>query len=251
VIRRHLVIERGGIRFGLFGVLGKEAIFYTTGGAVTFSDAIETSKEMVKALRETEKVDVVIALSHGGLEKGKDGRYIDGEDVRLSKAVPGIDVVISGHSHRAEGRSSSTTARRGTDRKESRNLGELTITLDGGKLTVESYRLHPIDDTIVGDRAIVAKIEQLKKAVTGAAFASRGYRVDQPLAIAPRDLPNTFTDIAAGTLLANLVTDPSRATKNHQFHRQRNDALRSYSGKVGCADGLRRVRRGAPRRRCR
>ncbi len=31
VIRRYLVIERGGIRFGIFGVLGKEAIFYTTG----------------------------------------------------------------------------------------------------------------------------------------------------------------------------------------------------------------------------
>lgn len=45
-------------------------------------------------------------------------------------------------------------------------------------------------------------------------FASRGYSIDQPLAIAPRDLPNTFTDIAAGTLLANLVTDAFRkATK--------------------------------------
>ena len=100
VIRRYLVIERGGIRFGIFGVLGKEAQFYTSGaGAATFSDPIETAKEMVKVLRETEKVDVVIALSHGGVEKGKDGRFTDGEDVRLPKAVPGIDVVIGGHSH--------------------------------------------------------------------------------------------------------------------------------------------------------
>ena len=30
VIRRYLVIERGGIRFGVFGVIGKEAIFYTS-----------------------------------------------------------------------------------------------------------------------------------------------------------------------------------------------------------------------------
>jgi 5'-nucleotidase len=41
-------------------------------------------------------------------------------------------------------------------------------------------------------------------------FASRGYSVDQPLAIAPRDLPNTYTDYAAGTILANLVTDAYR-----------------------------------------
>ena len=33
VIRRYVVIERGGLRFGLFGVLGKEAMFYTSGGA--------------------------------------------------------------------------------------------------------------------------------------------------------------------------------------------------------------------------
>jgi 5'-nucleotidase / UDP-sugar diphosphatase len=71
-IRNHLVIERGGIRFGLFGVLGKEAQFYTTGaGAVTFSDAIETAKEAAKILRQSEKVNVVICLSHGGVEKGQ------------------------------------------------------------------------------------------------------------------------------------------------------------------------------------
>ncbi len=58
VIRRHLVIERGGIRFGLFGVLGKEAQIYTNGGAAAFSDPVEAAREMVKLLRETEKVDV-------------------------------------------------------------------------------------------------------------------------------------------------------------------------------------------------
>ena len=33
VIRRYTVIERGGMRFGIFGVLGKEAQFYTGGAA--------------------------------------------------------------------------------------------------------------------------------------------------------------------------------------------------------------------------
>jgi 5'-nucleotidase / UDP-sugar diphosphatase len=216
VIRRYLVIERGGIRFGLFGVLGKEAIFYTSGGAVTFSDAIETAKEVVKVLRETEKVDVVICLSHGGLEKGKDGRFTDGDDVRLAKDVPGIDVVIGGHSHTALQEAIIVNGRTPVVQtgKESKNLGELVVTLDGGKLKVESYRLYPIDDTIAGDRAIADEIEKLKKTVTKIVFASRGYRIDQPLAVAPRDLPNTFTDIAAGTPLANLVTDAFRdATK--------------------------------------
>jgi 5'-nucleotidase/UDP-sugar diphosphatase len=216
VIRRHLVIERGGIRFGLFGVIGKEAIIYTNGGAVTFADDIEAAREMVKVLRETEKVDVVIALSHGGLEKGKDGRYTEGDDVRLAEAVPGIDVVISGHSHTALQEAIIVNGRTPVVQtgKEGKNLGELVITLDGGKFTVESYRLYPIDDTIAGDRAINDKIESFKKGVSAAVFASRGYSIDQPLAVIPRDLPNTYSDIAAGTILANLCTDAFRkATK--------------------------------------
>jgi 5'-nucleotidase len=212
VIRRHLVIERGGLRFGLFGLLGKEAQIYTSGGAVTFTDTLEAAQEMVTLLRETEKVDVVICLSHGGLEKGKDGRYADGEDVRVAQAVPGIDVVIGGHSHTEVHEAILVNARTPVVQtgKEGANLGELVVTVDGGRLAVESYRLHPIDDSIAGDRAVQEEIEEFKKSVTGAVFASRGYRIDQPLAVTPQDLPNTFTDIAAGTPLANLVTDALR-----------------------------------------
>jgi 5'-nucleotidase / UDP-sugar diphosphatase len=216
-IRRSTVIERGGIRFGIFGLMGKESIFYTSGaGAITFPDAIEIAKEMVKVLRETEKADVVICLSHGGMEQGKDGTFTDGEDVRLAKAVPGIDVVIGGHTHTELKEAVIVNDRTPVVQtgKYGQNLGELVIALDGGKLTVESYKLHPIDDTIVGDKAIADEIEKFKKTVTEVVFASRGYSVDQPLAIAPQDLPNTFTDIAAGTPLANLITDSFRkATK--------------------------------------
>jgi 5'-nucleotidase len=211
-IRRYRVIERGGLRFGIFGLLGKEAQIYTSSGAVTFTDTIDVAIEMVTRLRDREKVDLVICLSHGGVEKDKDGRFSTGEDVRLAEAVPGIDIVIGGHSHTelleailVNGRTPVVQTGR-----EGRNLGELVLTMDGGKWTVASYCLHPIDDKIIGDRTVSDAIDELKKRVTGSVFASRGYSIDQPLAIAPRDLPNTFTDIAAGTLLANLCTDAYR-----------------------------------------
>jgi len=216
VIRRYHVIERGGIRFGIFGVLGKEAMIYTSGGAVTFSDALAAASEMVMVLRETERVDVIIALSHGGVEKDKDGNYRDGDDVRLAVAVPEIDVIIGGHSHTELNQPIIVNGRTPVVQtgKEGRNLGELVLTIDGDKLTIESYQLFPIDDTIAGDQSIAAEIEKLKESVTAAVFASRGYSIDQPLAITPCDLPNTFTDIVAGTPLANFCTDAFRiATK--------------------------------------
>jgi 5'-nucleotidase/UDP-sugar diphosphatase len=217
VVQRHVVIERGGIRFGIIGLLGKEAQFYTGGaGAVKFADPIESAREMVQLLRETEKVDVIIALSHGGMEKGNDGRFTNGEDVRLPMAVPGIDVVIGAHSHTELHEAIIVNGRTPVVQtgKYGENLGELVIALDGGKLTVESYRLLPIDDTIAGDRSIADEIDKFKKTVTEVAFASRGYSIDQPLAVVPEDIPNTFTDILAGTILANLCTDAFRnATK--------------------------------------
>ena len=213
VIRRYRVIERGGLRVGLFGLLGKEAISVAVGaGATKFGDPVETARELVKVLREKEKVDVVIALSHGGMVKDKDGRYTAGEDVHLARDVPGIDVVVSGHSHTflaeavvVDGRTPVVQAG-----KNGECLGELVVAIDGGQATVVSFALLPVDDTIAGDRAIAGEIEKFKKGVTATVFASRGYGIDQPLAVAPRDLPNTFTDLAAGTLLANLCTDAFR-----------------------------------------
>ena len=238
VVRRTFVIERGGIRFGIFGLLGKEAQFYTGGaGAVKFADPIETAREMVKLLRETEKVDVIIALSHGGMLKGKDGRFTDGEDVQLPMAVPGIDVVIGAHSHTELREAIIVNARTPVVQtgKYGENLGELVITLDGDKLTVNSYRLLPVDDAIAGDQAIADEIAKFKKTVTEVAFASRGYSIDQPLAVAPRDIPNTFTDIAAGTILANLCTDAFRSATKADLGFTANGMMRSglIRGKSG------------------
>ena len=217
LVRRYVVIERGGIRFGIFGLLGKEAQLYTDGaGAVVFGDPVETAQKMVTLLRKTQKADVIIALSHGGMEKGKDGRFTDGEDVRIAKAVPGIDVVIGAHSHTELHEPVIVNGRTPVVQtgKYGENLGELVITLDGSKLTVEFYKLYPIDDTIIGDQAIADEIDKFKKTVTEVVFKSRGYHIDQPLAVAPRDIPNTYTDIAASTVLANFCTDAFRqATK--------------------------------------
>ena len=217
VIRRYVVIERGGIRFGIFGLLGKEAIFFTSSaGATSFSDPFEAAKEMVAVLRDTEKVDVVICVSHGGVAQGKDGRYTEGDDIRVVQMVPGIDVVISGHSHIAVPQPIMVNDRTPVVQagKYGEYLGELVLARIGGKLTVESYQLHSIDDTVLGDRAMEEEIDKLKKTVNEVVFASRGYSIDQPLAVAPRDLPCTYTDIVASTPLANLVSDAFRnATK--------------------------------------
>jgi 5'-nucleotidase len=237
VIRRYVLIERGGLRFGIFGLMGKESMLYTNASAITYPDAIDTAKEMVTLLRETEKADVVICLSHGGLERNKDGTFTDGEDVRLAKAVPGIDVVIGAHTHTELHQAIIVNGRTPVVQtgKYGENLGELVISLDGGKLTVEAYKLIPINDTIRGDAAIAAEIEQFKPKVTAALFASRGYSIDQPLCTIAQDVPNTFADIAASTPLSNLITDAFRKATQSDIGFSVNGTARSglIKGKSG------------------
>jgi 5'-nucleotidase len=144
-------------------------------------------------------------------------------------AVPGIDVVIGSHSHTELREAVMVNGRTPVVQtgKYGENLGELVITLDGGKLTVDSYQLLPVDDTIAGDQVIADEIVKFKKTVTEVAFASRGYSIDQPLAVVPRDIPNTFTDIAAGTILANLCTDAFRSATKADLSFTANGMMRS------------------------
>jgi len=213
VIQNYKVIDRGGIRFGILGVIGNESISLTVGkGAAKFFDPIQSARKAVKLLREVEKADIIIALSHGGLERGSDGQYTSGEDIKLAAEVPEIDIVISGHSHTEIYEAIIVNSRTPVVQtgKESKNLGELVISFDDNKFKVESYILHPIDASVEGDKNIHKEIEMFKKSVSAAVFESRGYNVDQALAVAPHDLMNTFTDIEAGTILANLCTDAFR-----------------------------------------
>jgi 5'-nucleotidase / UDP-sugar diphosphatase len=78
----------GPLKIGIFGLVTREAASYQAAReGVNISDEIETSRRMARSLRP--RADIVIALSHSG-EK---------VDERIAAAVPGINVIIGGHSH--------------------------------------------------------------------------------------------------------------------------------------------------------
>jgi 5'-nucleotidase / UDP-sugar diphosphatase len=80
--------ELGPLKIGIFGLVTREASTYPAAKeGVTISNEIETSRRMAAELRK--KADIVIALSHSG-EK---------IDEQISSAVPGIDIIVGGHSH--------------------------------------------------------------------------------------------------------------------------------------------------------
>lgn len=96
-MRPFMVREFPGIRVGVTGVgvafAGLVADKNHVG--VGWRDPYESLKPVVKHLRENEKVDLVVVLSHLGYQM-LDGAY---DDLRLPAHVPGVDAIIGGHTH--------------------------------------------------------------------------------------------------------------------------------------------------------
>ena len=157
LVRPYVIKEVSGIRIGIYGILGKDAAEVSPFAApVKFRDPIDTSREMVKRLREKEKVDMVICLSHSGIQQEKSLS----EDDRLAREVPGIDIIVSGHTH--------TELKTPLIVNETiivqagalgEHLGVLDIAYEKGKTKLKGYKLVDIDDTIPGDAKIQKRIE--------------------------------------------------------------------------------------------
>lgn len=82
------IVQVGPVRVGVFGLVTHEARTYpAVKEGFTVLDEIPTARQVVADLRA--RVDIVILLSHCG----------DRMDARLAAEVPGIDVIVGGHSH--------------------------------------------------------------------------------------------------------------------------------------------------------
>jgi 5'-nucleotidase/UDP-sugar diphosphatase len=89
----YTILDVGGVRVAVLGLTINWPVtqpnVYLTGAdlELKYLDATGVAAKMVAELRQ--KADVVVVLSHLGY----------GADQALAKAVPGIDVILGGHSH--------------------------------------------------------------------------------------------------------------------------------------------------------
>ncbi len=96
VLDEYVVIEKGGVKVGFFGLLTPETVDSARPGnmgSAVITDPVEAARRMVSALEE-QGVDSIVAIGHLGVEKAG---YVTSDEV--CAAVPGIDIFIDGHSH--------------------------------------------------------------------------------------------------------------------------------------------------------
>lgn len=97
VIKKYCVVVRDGVRIGVFGLTPKieGLVMKENIAGVKYIDPIQATKEMVSVLRDKERCDIVVCLSHLGWKLAPE--YID--DQVLISSTTGIDIVLGGHSH--------------------------------------------------------------------------------------------------------------------------------------------------------
>jgi 2',3'-cyclic-nucleotide 2'-phosphodiesterase (5'-nucleotidase family) len=86
----HIILPIGGVTVAVFGVTVPMVTARMKAAALSqflFDDVVVAAKRQVLELRY--RADILIALTHIGLP----------QDRKLAEAVPGIDLIIGGHSH--------------------------------------------------------------------------------------------------------------------------------------------------------
>ena len=206
----YVVLERNGVKIGIFGLMGEESASMAPMSEVVFDDEVKQAKRVVKLLKEEEKVDLIICLSHSGTSTKKS----KSEDEILAKKVPEINVIISGHTHTLLPQPimvGETII--GSSGEYGSNLGVITISQQSDlSWQQDSYKLIPIDDSITEDAGILQRITDLKNIVQQKYFDKFNLNYDEVIANAPYNFNsvNYINGHHEESTLANLISDSFR-----------------------------------------
>jgi 5'-nucleotidase/UDP-sugar diphosphatase len=203
IVKPYVVLQKDEMKIGIFGILGKDAAEKSPfASPVKFGDPVETSREMVRVLREKEKVDMVICLSHSGLGEGKS----EPEDKILAQNVEGIDLIVGGHSHTRLEKPlviNSTLILQAS--AYGKCVGILDLFWEKGKVIQKSYRLVDIDSSIVGDADLQKKIDSFTATIDQDVLKSVNLRSGKIIAHTAFDLTIAEEESNLGNLIADSL----------------------------------------------
>lgn len=203
----YTVLEKGDVDIAVVGVFGKDALACAPTCELKFEDPIEAVKQTVADIKANEDVDMIICVSHSGTWEDES----KSEDELLAKAVPDLDLILSGHTHteieKPIQHGSTYVVSCG---EYGKNLGELTLTQQAdGRWAMSAYELIPITSDIAVHAATQQTIDSFMDTVDTVYLARFGYTKDQVLAendivfSTQKDLENIHEEHNLGDIIAD------------------------------------------------
>lgn len=206
-VKDYVIIERKGIKIGIFGLMGVDAASKAPMSEVEFTNPVENAQRIVKILKEQEKTDIIICLSHSGTWKDTS----KSEDEVLALKVPEIDVIISGHTHTKTSEPimvGKTII--GSAEDSGKYLGVIEINQESNlDWKLDNYHLKQINNHLANDPYISEIINRNKERVEENYFKLFNMSFDQILASSLTSFAtvNKMYENHNEAPLGNLVSD--------------------------------------------
>ena len=203
----YTVLEKGDVDIAVVGVFGKDALACAPTCELKFEDPIEAVKQTVADIKANEDVDMIVCVSHSGTWEDES----KSEDELLAKAVPDLDLILSGHTHtEIEEPIQHGSTYVVSCGEYGKNLGELTLTQQAdGRWAMSAYELIPITSDIAVHAATQQTIDSFMDTVDTDYLARFGYMKDQVLAendivfSTQKDLENIHEEHNLGDIIAD------------------------------------------------
>lgn len=203
----YTVLEKGDVDIAVVGVFGKDALACAPTCELKFEDPIEAVKQTVADIKANEDVDMIVCVSHSGTWEDES----KSEDELLAKAVPDLDLILSGHTHtEIEEPIQHGSTYVVSCGEYGKNLGELTLTQQAdGRWAMSAYELIPITSDIAVHAATQQTIDSFMDTVDTDYLARFDYTKDQVLAendivfSTQKDLENIHEEHNLGDIIAD------------------------------------------------
>ena len=179
-VKDYVMVQKGDAKIAVVGVFGKDALECAPTCELSFKDPVGAVKKTVEEIKKNEEADMIACVSHGGTWEDES----KSEDELLAKAVPDLDLIISGHTHSEL----QEAIRHGNTYIVScgeygRNLGSLSMTQNSdGRWNLSAYELIPVSEDVKADKATQERIDALMDTVDTNYLADFGYTRKEVLA---------------------------------------------------------------------
>jgi len=98
IVKPYTIINKGGKKIGIFGLLLDLNGYVNKKHRenLVYKDPVKTANKIARILKQRERCDLVIALTHIGFDADREDQL---SDQTLAKYSKNIDIIIGGHSH--------------------------------------------------------------------------------------------------------------------------------------------------------
>lgn len=206
-IKDYIIVKKGNVKIGITGVFGIDALSCAPTCDLKFKDPVKAVQKTVQQMKDKEKPDLIICLSHSGTWADSD----KSEDEILAKSVPELDLIISGHTH---SRMSEPIVHGNTAIVSCGEYGETLGSLhfeqkSNGRWKVSDFRCIPVTKSIQSDTEIEQIVSNYRQRVNLDFLSRYNYISNQIIAKNPYHFSSVLevNEVHKEHTLGNIIAD--------------------------------------------